>query len=103
MLDILQVLADVDGHKIVVKMDGCKYYIDPENKSHAVDSVYQALALAPESVRPRLSKEAFDDGISNELTCPSCNGAGVYDVGDCEDGVWNACEECSGFGTIPGE
>jgi len=33
-------------------------------------------------------------------TCPSCGGAGVFDIGDCEDGVWEHCPECDGRGEI---
>lgn len=33
-------------------------------------------------------------------TCPSCRGAGGYDVGDCEDGVWENCPECGGWGNV---
>lgn len=30
--------------------------------------------------------------------CSSCHGSGVYDVGDCEDGVWETCPACQGTG-----
>lgn len=33
--------------------------------------------------------------------CPSCEGVGGYDIGDCEDGVWEECQECLGLGEIP--
>ena len=36
-------------------------------------------------------------------TCPSCKGAGAYSVGDCEDGVWENCVECEGYGEIGGK
>lgn len=32
--------------------------------------------------------------------CPSCDGLGYYDVGDCEDGVTDDCGECNGTGLI---
>lgn len=34
------------------------------------------------------------------IDCPSCYGAGQYDVGDCEDGVTDICPECHGTGQI---
>ena len=35
--------------------------------------------------------------------CPSCKGAGVFSIGDCEDGVDEACKECEGKGVIDDE
>lgn len=36
-----------------------------------------------------------------EMTiCPSCEGTGYYDIGDCEDGVTEACPECDGLGEV---
>lgn len=32
--------------------------------------------------------------------CPSCHGAGVFDDGDCELGIWETCQECNGYGVI---
>ena len=32
--------------------------------------------------------------------CMSCKGAGGYSIGDCEDGVWESCEECAGRGEV---
>ena len=40
---------------------------------------------------------------ADHYTCPSCKGTGVYSVGDCEDGVWENCEECEGYGEIGGK
>lgn len=37
------------------------------------------------------------------MLCPSCQGTGVWDIGDCEDGVWATCEECDGLGEIDDE
>jgi hypothetical protein len=37
------------------------------------------------------------------MLCPSCCGAGVFDVGDCEDGVWDNCPNCDGLGEIEDE
>jgi DnaJ-class molecular chaperone len=38
------------------------------------------------------------------IECPSCNGLGEYDIGDCEDGVTQICPECQGTGLIePGD
>lgn len=34
------------------------------------------------------------------ITCPSCQGLGYYDVGDVEDGIEEACEECDGNGIL---
>lgn len=36
--------------------------------------------------------------MSTDNLCLSCHGAGVFDVGDCELGVWDMCEECQGWG-----
>jgi len=33
-------------------------------------------------------------------TCESCQGAGSYSVGDCEDGYDETCPECAGTGAI---
>lgn len=33
-------------------------------------------------------------------TCESCAGTGAIDVGDCEEGIWEACPECEGQGII---
>lgn len=32
--------------------------------------------------------------------CPSCEGAGGYAIGDCEDGVIATCPECDGYGEV---
>lgn len=32
--------------------------------------------------------------------CPSCEGMGYYDIGDCEDGVAEVCPECDGKGDL---
>lgn len=42
-----------------------------------------------------------DDKELLELeVCPSCHGAGTYDIGDCEEGVIDNCPECDGQGEI---
>jgi len=33
--------------------------------------------------------------------CPSCEGGGTYDIGNCEDGIVMPCPECDGFGEVP--
>lgn len=35
--------------------------------------------------------------------CYSCRGAGGYNIGDCEEGVWQTCLECNGYGEINDE
>ncbi len=35
------------------------------------------------------------------ILCPSCEGAGEYSIGDCEDGVTDTCAECEGLGQVP--
>lgn len=48
----------------------------------------------------------FDDGTAyreeNEAgdLCESCQGAGEYSIGDCEDGVVECCPECDGLGRV---
>lgn len=32
------------------------------------------------------------------VMCPSCQGAGVFDIGDSEDGIWETCPDCNGTG-----
>lgn len=32
--------------------------------------------------------------------CLSCNGAGGWFIGDCENGDWETCPECMGYGEI---
>lgn len=34
------------------------------------------------------------------IKCPSCYGTGVYDVDNCEDGIWGECPECQGSGEV---
>lgn len=41
-----------------------------------------------------------DEFDPEENLCPSCDGAGEYPIGNCEDGVWETCRECNGTGTI---
>ena len=41
--------------------------------------------------------------IPDEEECPACKGVGGYDIGDCEDGVWGACEICDGTGRLSDE
>ncbi len=36
----------------------------------------------------------------DKISCLSCKGAGGWDIGDCEDGIWENCPECDGYGTI---
>lgn len=45
---------------------------------------------------PSCDSEECDKHIS----CPSCEGIGEYCVGDCEDGVWEICQECNGDGYV---
>lgn len=37
---------------------------------------------------------------TNFIECPGCEGSGGYDIGDCEDGVWETCSVCLGTGDI---
>jgi DnaJ-class molecular chaperone len=32
--------------------------------------------------------------------CPSCEGTGEIDIGDCEEGVTDVCPQCNGEGEI---
>lgn len=34
------------------------------------------------------------------MMCPSCDGLGYYDIGDCEEGVTETCHECDGIGEV---
>jgi DnaJ-class molecular chaperone len=38
--------------------------------------------------------------MNDSEVCPSCKGAGGWDEGDCEDGIWEMCPECDGLGEI---
>jgi DnaJ-class molecular chaperone len=38
--------------------------------------------------------------LPKTYTCLSCKGAGVFNDGDCELGVWESCEECGGLGEV---
>lgn len=37
---------------------------------------------------------------NNLEMCQSCQGSGVYTIGDCEDGVDEECPECAGSGEV---
>ena len=41
-----------------------------------------------------------DERILGRELCPSCAGAGTYDIGDCELGVTENCPECEGYGYV---
>lgn len=34
------------------------------------------------------------------IECPSCEGLGTFDIGDCEDGITETCSVCDGEGMI---
>lgn len=44
-------------------------------------------------------EECLCDTQDKEV-CPSCQGAGEFPVGDCENGVYDTCPECEGYGVI---
>lgn len=41
----------------------------------------------------------FDvDELFSFDVCGACNGNGGHDIGDCEEGVWEMCDDCDGTG-----
>jgi len=36
-----------------------------------------------------------------DYTCSTCNGAGGWSIGNCEDGEWETCWACHGSGEDP--
>jgi len=45
-----------------------------------------------------IDADSFEE--SNWIPCPSCEGLGCIDIGDCEDGVQDVCLECEGKGEV---
>ena len=50
-----------------------------------------------------MQNEWTDVKETEYVICTSCQGAGTYDMGDCEEGLWGNCEECGGYGFITEE
>lgn len=48
----------------------------------------------------KLLRDTLSEETTKFIDCPSCAGMGCYDVGDCEDGVWEPCPTCEGLGEI---
>lgn len=36
--------------------------------------------------------------VSDAEVCTTCAGLGGWSLGDCEDGVWETCDDCEGTG-----
>jgi hypothetical protein len=34
------------------------------------------------------------------IPCPSCEGCGYFEMGDCEEGCTDVCPECDGLGEV---
>lgn len=42
----------------------------------------------------------FEENYQQFFECEVCDGLGGWDIGDCEDGVWEICDICNGTGEV---
>lgn len=64
-------------------------------------TVFEALE-SQEKGLPEASVDTPEETYTH-TTCDSCEGAGGYSLGSCEEGVWETCALCEGFGYIEEE